>query len=328
MTEKSIASESRKKVSLLIPVYNESASLPLLLAEIASLMKKNSGYDWEVMLVNDGSTDSSLEIMRQQHLHDPRFRYIDLSRNFGKEHALHAGFDYVTGDCVVILDADLQHPVEVIPDMVGKWEEGYDDVYGHRLTRGEESFLRRTLSLGYYRILHYLADDKETIQQNVGDFRLLDRKCVDAICSLHESGRYTKGLYSYIGFKKTCVDFEQKDRLEGESKQNYRRLFSLAVDGITSHSTKPLRLATISGALISFFTLCYIVFIILKTLIVGEPVAGFPTLMVVILFLGGMQLLAIGIIGEYLGRIFNEVKQRPDYFVRESDGMTVRRSRK
>lgn len=317
-----------KKVSLLIPVYNEAASLPALFRELDELIGQyNDDYEWEVLFVNDGSKDSSLELLRERHLQDGRYRYIDLSRNFGKEHALHAGFDYVTGDCVVILDADLQHPVGTIPEMIGKWEEGYDDVYGRRLDRGKESGVRRALSMGYYRILQSLADDKETILPNVGDFRLLDRSCVDAICSMHETGRYTKGLYSYIGYKKTYVDFMQHDRQNGESKQNYRRLFSLAIEGITSHSVKPLRLSAIVGLIVSLGALGYMIYVLIKTLIIGEPVAGFPTLIVTILFLGGMQLLAIGIIGEYLGRIFNEVKRRPDYFVREIDGSRRRPGR-
>lgn len=314
---------SRRKVSLLIPIYNEEESLPALFSGIDTLTCQNPGYEWEVVFVNDGSSDSSLHLLRRRNIEDPRFRFIDLSRNFGKEHALHAGFDHVTGDCVVILDADLQHPLETIPEMIKKWEEGYDDVYGRRLERGKESFLRKALSLGYYRVLRNLADDKDTVLPNVGDFRLLDIACIRAIRELRESERYTKGMYSYIGFNKTAVDFIQKDRNTGASKQNYGRLFRLAIDGITSHSVKPLRFATYSGGIVSLLALGYIVYIILKTIIVGEPVQGFPTIMVTILFLGGMQLLSIGIIGEYLGRIFKEVKRRPDYFIREIDGEKI-----
>lgn len=319
MREKATDIKTRK-VSLLIPIYNESESLPALFSGLKKLIADNSNYDWEILFVNDGSSDASLSMIQQRNREDARYRYIDLSRNFGKEHALHAGFDHVSGDCVVILDADLQHPLEVIPEMIRKWEEGYDDVYGKRMDRGKESFMRKTLSLAYYKTLQKLADDKDTVLPNVGDFRLLDISCVKALRQLHESERYTKGMYSYVGFKKAAIDFVQNDRTTGTSKQNYRRLFSLAVDGITSHSVKPLRFATIAGGLVSLFALCYIIYIILKTLIVGEPVQGFPTIMVTILFLGGMQLLSIGIIGEYLGRIFNEVKRRPDYFIKEMDG--------
>lgn len=315
------AGSTRRKVSLMIPVYNESESLPQLFDEIDSLTAGLPDYDWEMLFVNDGSTDDSLELLRKKQRLDSRYRYIDLTRNFGKERAMQAGFDHVTGDCVVILDADLQHPLDVIPQMLGKWEEGFDDIYGRRIDRGKESVARKTMSLAFYRMLRSLADDKGTVLPNVGDFRLLDRACIEALRRLPESGRYTKGLFSYIGFRKAAVDFTPADRNAGRSKQNYPRLFSLAIDGITSHSVKPLRLATVIGAIVSLLALCYMVYIVLKTIIVGEPVQGFPTIMVTILFLGGMQLLCIGIIGEYLGRIFNEVKRRPNYFIREIDGL-------
>ncbi len=212
--------------------------------------------------------------------------------------------------------------------MLEEWKEGYDDVYGRRTDRGKESSLRKALSLTYYKILAHISDDKGGVLPNVGDFRLLDRACVNALIEMNESERYTKGMYSYIGFKKTAVSFEQKDRAAGQSKQNYGRLFALAIEGITSHSIKPLRIATFMGLGVSFLSIIYIVYIIIKTLLVGEPVRGFPTLMVTILFLGGMQLLAIGIIGEYLGKIFKETKRRPDYFIREMDGARFRRSKK
>lgn len=198
---------SRKKISILIPMYNEQEVLPALFERVSALMDSHPDMDWEVMLVNDGSRDATLAMMIRQHNIDSRYRYIDLSRNFGKETAMMAGFDYVSGDCVVIMDADLQHPPEVIPQMIEKWEEGFDDVYGQRLTRGKEPWLRKKISLLYYKILQ--KSTQIPILENTGDFRLLDRSCIDALKAMRESHRYTKGMYCYIGFRKTGVPFEQ-----------------------------------------------------------------------------------------------------------------------
>ena len=307
-----------KKVSLLIPFYNEQEVLPLLFEKLQELMDGNDGYEWEVVMVNDGSVDGSLCAVKQMRQRDSRFRYIDLSRNFGKEVAMIAGLDYVTGDCVVIMDADLQHPPHLIPDMLKLWEEGYDDIYGKRKNRGKEPWLRKQLSLLYYRLLQKTT--KVQVLQNVGDFRLLDRICIDALCSMRESQRYTKGMFQWIGFKKKELLFDQEDRAAGNTKWNYLKLVGLAIDGITSYTTSPLKIATIMGLIVSLCAFCYMLFVIVKALFVGDPVAGYPTIMVVMLFLGGVQLLSLGIIGEYIGRIFNETKNRPVYFVREIDG--------
>ena len=307
-----------KKVSLLIPFYNEQEVLPLLFEKLQELMDGNDGYEWEVVMVNDGSVDGSLCAVKQMRQRDPRFRYIDLSRNFGKEVAMIAGLDYVTGDCVVIMDADLQHPPHLIPDMLKLWEEGYDDIYGKRKNRGKEPWLRKQLSLLYYRLLQKTT--KVQVLQNVGDFRLLDRICIDALCSMRESQRYTKGMFQWIGFKKKELLFDQEDRAAGNTKWNYLKLVGLAIDGITSYTTSPLKIATIMGLIVSLCAFCYMLFVIVKSLFIGDPVAGYPTIMVVMLFLGGVQLLSLGIIGEYIGRIFNETKNRPVYFIREIDG--------
>ena len=308
-----------KKISILIPVYNEQDVLAALYERVSAVINANDRYLWEVVLVNDGSTDNTALMAMQMRNKDKRFHFVDLSRNFGKETAMMAGFDVVTGDCVVIMDADLQHPPEVIPDMVAKWEEGYDDVYGERITRGKEPWIRKKISLLYYKLLQRTT--KTPILENVGDFRLLDRTCIDALRQLREIHRYTKGLYCYIGFKKGKVPFEQADRESGSTKWNFMSLLGLAIEGLTSYTTVPLRLATIVGSLVSFGAIIYLIYIIIKTIIVGEPVAGFPTLMVAILLLGGITLLSIGIIGEYVGRIFNETKNRPNYFIREIDGV-------
>ena len=307
-----------KKISILIPAYNEEKSLLLLYSELQKFMIEHLQYSWEILFVNDGSSDNTLEIIRSLKESDSRICYVDLSRNFGKENAMLAGFDYVTGDCMVIMDADLQHPIHVISEMLGKWEEGFDDVYGERISRGKESWMREKLSLLYYKILQKTT--KIQILQNVGDFRLLDRKCIDALKQLREQERYTKGMYSWIGFNKTSVQFNTAERIAGTSSWSFWRLIRLANDGIMSFTIAPLQISTFIGLFVSLAAFIYMIFVFIKALVIKDPVQGYPTLMVVILFLGGVQLLSLGIIGEYLGRIFNETKNRPTYIVREYQG--------
>ena len=307
-----------KKITILVPCYNEQDSLPALKEALQSLMNQLPSYQWEVLLVNDGSRDNTISIIKEIRKEDKRFCYVDLSRNFGKEAAMLAGFDYATGDAVVIMDADLQHPPSVIPEMIKKWEEGYEDVYGKRITRGKESWLRKRLSLAYYNILQKTT--RVEILQNVGDFRLLDRKCIEELKKLRETERYTKGMYCWIGFKKTSVDFETQDRVAGESSMSFKALISLAIDGITSFTTSPLRISAIMGFVVSIVAFIYMCFVLFKTIFVGEDVQGYPTLVILILFLGGVQLISLGIIGEYLGKIFNETKNRPVYVVGEYQG--------
>ena len=307
-----------KKISVLVPCYNEEASLPLLYTELVKVMNSCQSYDWEVLFINDGSRDNTLSVIKDLRQRDMRVSYVDLSRNFGKENAMLAGFDYVTGDCMVIMDADLQHPPHVILKMLEKWEEGYEDVYAKRITRGKESWIRKKASLLFYSLLQKTT--RIEILQNVGDFRLLDRCCIEALKSLRESERYTKGMFCWIGFKKTSVDFEQKDRVAGKSTWNYWSLFNLAIEGITSFTTTPLRFSSILGFIIAILSFGLMLFHLVKALIWGDPIQGFPTLVVLILFLGGIQLLSIGIVEEYLGRVFNESKHRPVYIVREYNG--------
>ena len=296
-----------KKVTLLIPCYNEVRTFPLLYTRLLALMNNSENYSWEILFINDGSRDQTIDIIKQLNKVDNRICYVDLSRNFGKEAAMLAGFDYATGDCVIIMDADLQHPPEVIPEMLHEWESGYDDVYAKRTTRGKESLIRKYMSLTFYKILQKTT--RVEILQNVGDFRLLDRKCINALQQLRENERYTKGMFCWIGFNKKEVEFEQGDRIAGQSSWNFFSLFNLAMEGITSFTIAPLRLSTIIGFIVSIIAFLYMCFIITKTLIWGDDVQGFPTLVVIILFLGGIQLLSLGIIGEYLGRIFNETKK-------------------
>lgn len=310
-----------KKISVLIPCYNEEASLPLLYTELVKVMDSCKSYNWEVLFVNDGSRDRTLSIIKDLRHEDNRISYVDLSRNFGKENAMLAGFDYVTGDCMVIMDADLQDPPSLIPQMLEWWEKGYDDVYAKRYDRGKESWLRKRCSLLFYAILQHST--RFEVLQNVGDFRLLDRICIDALKKMRETERYTKGMFCWIGFKKKELIFNRGDRVAGKSNWNFGSLFNLAIEGITSFTTTPLRFSAVLGFIIAFLSLGLMLFYFLKALIWGDPIQGFPTLVVIILFLGGIQLLSIGILGEYLGRIFNESKHRPIYIAREYNGKKV-----
>lgn len=312
-----------KKISILVPCYNEEASLPVFYEELSKVMTDPdlNGYEWEILLVNDGSKDDTLNVIRRLRESDNRVSYVDLSRNFGKEKAMLAGFDYVTGDCMIIMDADLQDPPQLIPEMISWWEQGYDDVYAKRKTRGKESRIRKAFSLMFYKILQKTT--KIEVLENVGDFRLLDRSCINALKELRESERYTKGMFSWIGFRKKELLFDRGDRVAGKSAWNFWSLFSLAIEGITSFTTSPLRISSIFGFIVSFIAFAYMVFILIKTMIFGDPIQGFPTLITVMLFLGGVQLIAIGILGEYIARIFNETKKRPTYIVREHNGTKI-----
>ena len=276
-------------------------------------MKKE--YNWEIVFINDGSVDNTIAKLIALRAKDSRVNYIDLSRNFGKENAMLAGIDYITGDCTIIMDADLQHPPTIIMDMLIEWENGFDDVYAKRLNRGKESFLRKSFSLQFYKILRKVA--KIDIPQNVGDFRLLDKSCTEALKTLRERERYSKGLFAWIGYNKKELLFEQKDRVAGNSSWNFQSLLGLAIQGITSFTIAPLRLATFAGLITSAIAFVYIIFVLFKTIFYGESVQGYPTLIIAILFLGGVQLLSLGIIGEYVGKIYNESKQRPSYLIKE-----------
>ena len=305
--------DEKKLVTILIPAYNEEAVLPLLYDRLLKLMDGLPQYNFELLFVNDGSKDKTLELIQEMRKHNPRVCYVNLSRNYGKETAMIAGFDYVNGDCMINIDADLQDPPELIPEMLKYWEKGYDDVYAKRKSRKGESFLKKFTSWGYYRVLQSMTNIE--IQKDTGDFRLLDRRCVEAIKQMRESQRYTKGLYSWIGYKKKEILYDRDPRAAGKTKWNYRKLANLSIDGITSFTTAPLRWAALIGILVSLLGFIYMVIIIIKTLIYGIDVPGYASMMVVILFLGGLQLIFLGVIGEYLGRAFYETKHRPLYFI-------------
>jgi glycosyltransferase involved in cell wall biosynthesis len=306
---------TRKKISVLIPAYNEEDVLRHLYERLGKLANENNIYDFEFLFVNDGSRDRTLEMIKEYAESDHRISYINLSRNFGKEIAMIAGLDYVSGDATVIIDADLQDPPELIPQMISYWEEGYDDVYARRKSRAGETWFKQATSELYYKILQ--KSTNIPIQQDTGDFRLLSRRAVEALRQFRESQRNAKGMFSWIGYKKKEILYDRDPRAAGETKWNYTKLLNLAIDGITSFTTAPLRIASLFGLLISFIAFIYIVWLVIRTLIFGPDVAGYPSLMAVVLFLGGVQLLSLGIIGEYIGRIFNETKQRPLYLVEE-----------
>lgn len=304
-----------KKITLLIPAYNEAPVLDTLYKRLAKLADTTHGYRFEFLFVNDGSRDRTLDIIKSYAATDTRISFVNLSRNFGKEIAMIAGIDHVDSDALVIIDADLQDPPELIPDMIKLWESGYDDVYARRSSRLGESWFKKITSTLFYKILQ--KSTNIPIQRDTGDFRLLDRRCVDALKQIRESQRYTKGFFSWIGYKKKEITYVRDPRAAGETKWNYFKLVNLAVDGIVSFTTAPLRISTVFGLIISLLAFLYILVIIIRVMIFGVDVSGYPSLMAVVLFLGGVQLLSLGIIGEYIGRIFNESKQRPLYFVEE-----------
>lgn len=305
----------KKTITILIPAYNEEEVLEQLYKRLNKVIENIPFYKFEILFINDGSKDGTLQQIKSLRERDDTISYVNLSRNFGKEIAMIAGLDYATGDATIIIDADLQDPPELIPEMIRYWEMGYDDVYAKRKSRAGESWLKKTTASMYYKVLQSIT--RIPIQKNTGDFRLLDRRCVEALKQIRESQRYTKGMFSWIGYNKKEILFDRDPRAAGETKWNYLKLMDLAIEGITSFTTTPLRLSALVGCIISLFAFVYMIWIITKTLLFGESVAGYPSLMTAILFLGGIQLISLGIIGEYLGRIFNETKNRPLYFVDE-----------
>ena len=311
----------RQTISILVPCYNEEAVLQEFYGRVSAVADSIAKYDFEMLFVNDGSSDRTLEILRELRRKDKRVSYVDLSRNFGKEIAMIAGIDYLKGDAAVIMDADLQDPPEMIAEMISWWEQGYDDISAKRRSREGESFFKKWSSHTFYRILQKLSDIP--VQPDVGDFRLLDRQCLNALRMMRESQRYTKGLFSWIGFNKKEILFDRDARAAGKSKWNYWKLTNLAIEGITSFTIVPLRMASFLGCMLAILAILYMSYIIIRTLLFGGSVPGYPSLLSVILFIGGIQLLFLGIIGEYLGRIFNESKFRPLYLVKDYNGDLV-----
>ena len=314
-----------KTITILIPCYNEANGIDILYQHLQSVISVIGKYNFKILFVNDGSKDNTLSKMQELHTKDPSVSYLSLSRNFGKENAMLAGLDYADGDAVILMDADLQDPPELIPQMLEEWENGYDDVYAKRRSRAGETWFKKASAYWYYRILQKFSDID--IPADVGDFRLLDRQAVDALCLLREKQRYTKGLFSWIGYNKKELLFDRDPRAVGNTKMNFIKLFGLAVDGITSFSVAPLRLASVLGLFISSVAFLYLLYVVGKTMLFGDPVAGYPSMISIILFIGGIQLVVLGIIGEYVGRIFYEAKARPDYLVSEYNGKKVYQER-
>ena len=304
-----------KKITIIIPAYNEEESLPFLYERLDKLMKGMKNYDFEILFVNDGSKDKTISIIKELREKDKRISYVDFSRNFGKEIAMIAGLDYATGDCVIFMDADLQDPPELIPELVKYWEEGYDDVYAKRRSRKGETWLKKFTSKMYYKVLQKTT--RIEIQKDTGDFRLLDRRCVNALRKIRESERNTKSMFSWIGYKKKEVLYDRDPRVAGTTKWNYIKLIDLAIDGLTSFTTSPLRLSTYISIPTFLVLFVYFVYVIAKSCIIHEAIQAFQAIILLILFFSGIQILLFGIVGEYLGRIFNETKNRPLYLVNE-----------
>jgi glycosyltransferase involved in cell wall biosynthesis len=304
-------------LSIVVPLYNEAdilATFHARLTAVLETLKNTLKITSEIIYVNDGSADISAKVLLTLKAQDPRIAIIDLSRNFGKEIALSAGLDHTHGDAIIVIDADLQDPPEVIPKLIEQWQQGFDVVFATRISRAGESWIKKRSAQLFYRLLNKISPIQ--IPVDTGDFRLLSRRTVEALKHLRETHRFMKGLFSWVGFPQIAVPYERDPRFGGESKFNYWKLWNLAIEGITSFSIAPLKLSTYFGFATACVAFVYALMIIYKTLVFGEPVQGYPSLMVVMLFLGGIQLITLGIIGEYLGRTFVETKQRPLYLVK------------
>lgn len=306
-------------VSIVIPVFNEADGLAELVGRLLPSLDKLDS-DWELVFIDDGSTDGTLAELRRLNTADPRFRAVVLSRNFGKEIAIAAGLRYARGDAAILMDADLQHPPEVVSEFLAKWREGYDIVFGQRSDRSADSPLRNVFSRGFYRLFNALT--RTDLPEGAGDFRLLDRRAIDAMNRLGERARFNKGLYSWIGFRSIGVPYTVAERARGTSKWSYRGLVRFALDGLTSFSTVPLRVSSLLGLAISLTAITYSVVFLLYTLIFGRDLPGFPSLIVSIMFFSGVQLIVLGVLGEYVGRVYEEVKARPLYIVADEIGFS------
>lgn len=305
------------ELSVVVPLYNEESNIDYLFERLMLVLKEMK-TSYEIVCVNDGSRDNTLACLVEYHQRYPAIKVINLSRNFGKEIALSAGIDYACGAAIIPIDADLQDPPELIGELVAKWREGYDVVYATRRSRQGESWLKRITAGAFYETIDKMS--RVPIPANTGDFRLLDRRVVEAIKQMPERTRFMKGLFAWVGFKQTSVLFDRKPRFKGATTWNYWKLWNFAIDGITSFSFLPLKIWGYVGLIISFVSLLYAAFLVLRTLIFGTDVPGYASLMVAVLFLGGVQLLTLGIIGEYLARVYEEVKARPLYLVRACYG--------
>jgi polyisoprenyl-phosphate glycosyltransferase len=310
---------SRDSITIVIPVFNESANLPRLVSHLKPVLDR-LGLRWDVLFIDDGSTDDTLGTLRALNHGDRRLKSISLSRNFGQDIALAAGLRYAGGDAAILMDADLQHPPEIIESFVARWKEGYQVVYGQRLDRkAGRPPIRRLFSGFYYRVFNTLAST--TVPEGAGDFRLLDRRAVDAMNRMGDASRFSKGIYSWIGFRTIAVPYEVGERINGTSKWKFRRLARFAIDGITSFSTLPLRVWSLLGLAISLVAFSYALIVLTQTLMFGRDSPGFPTIIISIMLFSGIQLISLGVLGEYIGRVYEQVKGRPLFIVSDEIGL-------
>jgi glycosyltransferase involved in cell wall biosynthesis len=305
------------QLSIVVPLYNEEANIDYLIERLLSVLDKMQ-VSYEIVCVNDGSKDRTLKYLVDYHQNNPRIKVVNLSRNFGKEIALTAGIDRASGAAIIPIDADLQDPPELIEQLVAKWREGYDVVYATRRSRQGESWLKRCTANAFYQTIGKMSP--VPIPPNTGDFRLLDRRVVDSLKQMPERTRFMKGLFAWVGYKQTSIMFDREPRFGGKTTWNYWKLWNFALDGLTSFSLFPLKVWSYVGLGVSLISLLYASLLVIRTLIFGIDVPGYASLMVAVLFFGGIQLITLGIIGEYLGRVYEEVKRRPLYLVRECYG--------
>ena len=300
------------RLSLVVPCHNEAANIDALQARLSDVLDRID-CSWEIIYVNDGSRDETLIRLEALHSRDSRVGVLNLSRNFGKEVAMTAGLEYTRGDAVIVIDADLQDPPELIPALVAGWQEGFDVVYAQRRARRGDTWLKKTTASAFYRLMAQVGG--VDLPRDTGDFRLMSRRAVESLLRLREQHRFMKGLFAWIGFPSKAVPYDRDPRHGGQTSFNYWKLWNFALEGITSFTVMPLKVASYFGLIVSLLAGLYATQMLVRTMLFGNPVAGYPSLMAVILFLGGAQMLTLGVVGEYLGRIFNETKQRPLYLV-------------
>lgn len=315
MTKAKPVVSSVPDLSVIVPMYNEEDSLKSFFTEIQKVLNSLKKYSYEIVCIDDGSTDKTFSLLMQYAKKDERIKVIKFSRNFGKEYGMMAGLKYCRGRAAIPIDVDLQDPPELIERFVEKWEQGYDMVYGIRKDRQSDTFLKRMTAKMFYKIYNLMT--RSPIPYNAGDYRLLDRKVINAILSLRENNIFMKGIFGWTGFKSVGIKYTRQKRVAGESKWNYWKLWNFALDGITASTTLPLRIWSYLGTLLAMSGMAYALYIIIRTIIKGIDVPGYASLLVFILVLGGIQMIILGIIGEYIGRIFMEVKNRPLYIVEE-----------
>ncbi|WP_163150405.1 glycosyltransferase family 2 protein [Anoxybacillus sp. MB8] len=306
------------KYSVVIPVYNEALVIRETYKRLKRVMEQTDGV-YELLFVNDGSKDETLDMLKELAVRDDTVKYLDFSRNFGHQIAITAGMDYASGEAIVIIDADLQDPPELILEMIGKWKEGYDVVYAKRTKRKGETFFKKATAYAFYRLLQ--AATEFDIPLDTGDFRLIDRKVRDELVEMRERSRFVRGLVSWVGFKQTAIEYERDERFAGETKYPLKKMIRFSLDGITSFSYKPLKLASLLGFLFSFVSVVWMIAVLYLKLFTHSTVTGWSSLVMTVLFFNGVVLIMLGVIGEYIGRIYDEVKHRPLYILKESWGI-------